>query len=361
MAAEGIKIRFVPEYFRSQRQIIIETEQLIADKKDLNQTNFSQISTDLGHSQSDLKQKYGQYLGDEIGEGPGEQFGLADGYHGGKSHDAGEAQAQNSGIEHDAETEHHQKTTHNHDVENTASDDQTDLSGAAQLIQQFTHNHGTIEIGPMSARDPKSWMKMAVNEMWQAELHLMLSAPEKALPYEYEAYNYLKKAQQAERIYAKRLGFEPPPVTEERRLTGELSKILNNDLSFVVQRDNNADSRLIEKAYQIIKDNQYRLADKPLSKHQLVTFSSLSTYLLALAEERPVLIKYASIAEQIALTKSLLLKQCEQCISNLKDKLWQLFPKPISSPATLSNYHGLSDQIELEYIQALQGLGENND
>lgn len=381
MAAEGIKIGFIPEFFRSQRQIIIETEQLIADRKDLEQTIFEQTSTDLGHSQSDLKQKYGQYLGDEFGEGPGEQHGLADGYHGGESHDAGEASntsdEEHQQAEHGAESAADEHQSEQHSTDESAGSGQTDLSGASQLIEQFAHNHGTTEVGPLSNRDPKSWMKMAVNEMWQAELHLMLSEPKQALPFEYKAYNYLKKAQQAERIYAKRLGFEPPPVTEERRLTGELQAILNSDLSLVDQPDTGTDQQLFENAYRMLKSkaktnpkiqtnsknqaNSKILSQAPLSEKQSALFSNLSERLLELANNRPILVKYATIAERIASIQSLDLKKCEQCISQLKNKLWQLLPASISLPQAQHLSNGLSSELEMEYLRALQEITINPD
>lgn len=364
MAAEGIKIGFVPEYFRSQRQIIIETEQLIADRSDLEQGVFEKTSIDLGHSQSDLKQKYGQYLGDEFGEGPGEQFGLADGYHGGEAHDAGEATTANSteSLESEQATEprDHQHEEEQLGAEESAIKGSTDLSGASQLIQKFAHNHGSTEVGPLSNRDPKSWMKMAVNEMWQAELHLMLSEPKLALPFEYKAYSYLKKAQQAERIYAKRLGFEPPPVTEDRRLSGELQAILNSDLSLVDELDPSIDKRLFETVYRMLKSKEMNAKRVSLTEKQTALISKLSQRLLVLAENRAILVKYATIAERIASSQSLVLKKCDGCVLRLKNKLWQLLPASISLPHPGHQFHGLSPELEMEYLRALQILDTNS-
>jgi hypothetical protein len=66
---------------------------------------------------------------------------------------------------------------------------------------------------------------MALEQMWQSELHLRLYEPEKALPFENKALAYLKEAQQKARVYVKKTGFDPPPIKEkEKRLTGELTK-----------------------------------------------------------------------------------------------------------------------------------------
>lgn len=373
LALEGILIRFVPEYFRSQRQIIIETEQLIADGKDFDRDKFEEISTDLGRSQSDLKQKYGQYLGDEFGEGQGAQLGLADGYHGGETMSSGEASAgldqadqkndrdSHSGEEH-SEDHHLEQDRHSqnnqlgdsehghqhHDDDNSASND---LSGAQQLIDQFGHKHSSIEVAPLSSKDPKSWMKMAVNEMWQAELHLMMSEPVKALPYEYQAYKYLKLARQAERVYAKRLGFEPPPVSEERRLTGELKAILEYDLVQVDSTDSDSDSELFRTTYQMLNKLE-ALSEPVLTEEQQSTLSNTSQRLLALSEKRPVLVKYAAISEKLALAKTLELKNCGSCASDLKAKLWQLIPTPLSRPMRANKRSNISDGLRKHFIEA---------
>ena len=59
--------------------------------------------------------------------------------------------------------------------------------------------------------------------MWQAELHLRQAEPAKALPFEYRALAFIKKVQQAERIYLARVGPELPPIDESRRLSGDRS------------------------------------------------------------------------------------------------------------------------------------------
>lgn len=366
LALEGIQIKFIPEYFRSQRQIIIETEQLIADDKDISRDKFDELSTELGNSQSDLKQKYGQYLGDEFGEGQGAQLGLADGYHGGETMSSGEASA---GLDHDNEDdlkeehneeEHHnnqtlddiaEQQTHNHQHNENNEDNSNDLSGARQLIDQFGHNHSSVEVAPLSRKDPKSWMKMAVNEMWKAELHLMMSEPSKALPYEYKAYKYLKLARQAERVYAKRLGFEPPPVSEERRLTGELKAILEYDLSKVIAVDSDSDSELFSSAIQLL--SQRDLENRSfLTEKQQITLSSVSQKLLKLSEQRPTLIKYAAMAEKLALSKNLGLDNCENCVSELEAKLWQLIPPPLSRPSLKKNPSRFNDKVRMRFIEA---------
>ena len=392
-AAEGIQIRFIPEYFRSQRQIIIETEQLIADKADLNKTSFDDKSRDLGHSQSDLKEKYGQYLGDEFGEGPGEQFGLADGYHGGEDVAHGEAGAgldhsnhdhsenkhpqrdsfwhlnlENEGIEEksleekgfvknslDQQTgEPKQNVGHNHaapEVGHLHEEmvDESDKSGASELIARFAHNHGSAEVGPLSNRDPKTWMKLAVHQMWQAELYLMLSEPEKALPFEYKAYDYLKLARQADKIYVKRLGFEPPPVKEDRRLTGELDKILTYSLSVTDKREASIQNDIVQNGFTALN----QVADKKqLSKDNADALRALSGLMLELSETRPALVRYAATIENVLSLGSTQLNNCKDCIAKLNQKLWQLISSPVNRPSSRNP----KDELDLETINSYQSL-----
>ncbi|MDC0603530.1 hypothetical protein OAP14_11025, partial [Aliiglaciecola sp.] len=225
IVSDGILIDFMPEYFKSQRQIIIETQQLIADKDILSEQEYEQTSRSLGHSQSDLKLKYGQYLGDEFDDGSGghqmekgpgvPDIHIHDGDHNDDDHDEddhdGQPAAGNLQPHNEAENGH---GGHDHG-EGTPSLNATDQdkSGYQQTITQYGHNHGDTDIGVMGTQSPKALMKRAIANMWDAELHLMLSTPEKALPFERQALIFLNQARKAERIYVKRLGFEPPPVT----------------------------------------------------------------------------------------------------------------------------------------------------
>lgn len=381
IGAEGIQIHFVPEYFRSQRQIIIETEQLIADRKELNQIEIDEKSRDLGHSQRDLKEKYGQYLGDEFGEGPGEHFGLADGYHGGEDIAAGEATAgMEEHDEHDDHDDHGEddhmsdddhadegySNSHDHgpEVGHFHEDmvDHSDKSGASQLIARFAHNHGSADIGPMSRRDPKSWMKKAVSIMWQAELHLMMSEPEKALPYEYEAYEYLKLAREADRVYVKRLGFEPPPVKESARLTGELKEILTYDLVVEEDLQEQSDSLMFKQAHQLL--TYWQPTKKLESAHQQL-LRDLATRLLDLSENRPALVSHAATIENILLNQKLQLTGCVDCVDNLRRKLWQLIPAAISEPQVRALNINRQNETYKKYLnrsqELTQKLGESNE
>ena len=160
----GLAIDLTPEYFRSQRQIIIDTERLLAERSRLTVAEFRARSENIGLDQHLLRLRYGEIVGDEVVEG---------------------------------ETD--PQATHEHDVEENAT----------RLAPQV-----------------KATLQAALAQMWDAELRLRTSEPQAALPFEYRALELLKEVQQSARAYVRRVGFEPPPLEPDRkRLTGDLSKI----------------------------------------------------------------------------------------------------------------------------------------
>jgi hypothetical protein len=208
----------MPEYFRSQRQIIIDTEKLIARRKKISAKEFNSTSNEIGFDQKVLRLRYGQFMGEEfetnIGggsmpEGDGSAGSLLEGFM--HKHDTEE--------EHAA---HAEEPKHDHDhAPSTESQDPL-----AALMEQYVHSHDDGEVNTFYEQSTRSLLKMALEQMWQSELHLRLYEPEKALPYENKALEYLKSAQQKARTYVKKSGFDPPPLKEkENRLTGELDKV----------------------------------------------------------------------------------------------------------------------------------------
>ena len=109
---------------------------------------------------------------------------------------------------------------------------------------------------------------MALEQMWQSELYLRLYEPEKALPYEKKALEYLKSVQQKSRVYVKRTGFDPPPIKEEeKRLTGELK-----DIDQLIQKQQSE----IDERMQPLASRVLGLLDKDqLSESEKLTIAEL--------------------------------------------------------------------------------------
>ncbi|HSJ68269.1 MAG TPA: hypothetical protein VK921_11360 [Anditalea sp.] len=213
-------IQVMPEYFRSQRQIIIDTEKLIAEKPKKPKKTFNETSNEIGFDQKLLRMRYGQYLGEEFESSAGGGNPMADG---------GENLLESFMHLHDQEGEHepggHDHLQHEHEHEHkTASPKEDD--GLSALMEQYLHNHDDGEVNTYYEESTRSLLKMALEQMWQSELHLRLFEPEKALPYQNKALEYLKTVQQKSRAYVKKTGFDPPPIrVEEKRLTGEFKDL----------------------------------------------------------------------------------------------------------------------------------------
>lgn len=210
-------MNILPEYFRSQRQIIIDTEKLIKKRNRIKTAVFNAESNEIGYDQKVLRLRYGQYLGEEfennIGAAP---------------HEAEDGDFMKGFVHaHDSEEQedHHEHEEHGHEHAHAAENPNTNQDPLAALMAEYVHSHDDAEINTFYEQSTRSLLKMALEQMWQAELHLRLYEPEKAIPFENKALTYLKEAQQKARVFVKKTGFDPPPIKEkEKRLTGELTK-----------------------------------------------------------------------------------------------------------------------------------------
>ena len=215
-AVEGtLGADLMPDYFRSQRQLIIDTEKLIAEKPVIETKEFNFRSNELGFDQKALRIKYGEFMGDESEGGPvvvteveaATEDPLAEYTH---DHDGSN--------EHNLVAEEHE----DHDHEDHGNEDD-----AEDPLEAYVHNHEDPEASTLFAQSLKSKLKQAMAEMWDAELYLRLFQPEKSLPYQYKALKLIQEIKNSARIYVHRIGFDPPPIKEDKRLTGDLKEIGN--------------------------------------------------------------------------------------------------------------------------------------
>jgi hypothetical protein len=174
--ASGIDIK--PEYFRSQRQIIIETEQLLKDRAVFSREAFNNKSNDLGIDQKLLRLRYGKFLGEET----------------------------------DTEIGGHDDAGHN---EQDADD----------IVDQYTHKHDNAEDATFFDAETKKQLKATLAEMWKAELQLRSLQPKDALPFEYKALRLLKDLQQKTRAYVSKTGIKTTPLDPKKRLSADLDGI----------------------------------------------------------------------------------------------------------------------------------------
>jgi uncharacterized protein DUF4175 len=190
----GLALSLAPEYFRSQRQIIIDTEKLLADQPRIDGETFRGRSNDLGIDQGLLRMRYGEFVGQED-----EEASIAEG-----------------------DTHHGREQPPPPPTAPPADDKRQQEKPSTE----YTHQHDTEENATLLSRTVKEKLKASLAEMWQAELRLRTYRPKEALPFEYRALGLLKEVQQDSRAYVQRVGFDPPPLEPERkRLTGTLTAI----------------------------------------------------------------------------------------------------------------------------------------
>lgn len=156
----GIALNVEPAYFRSQRQIILDTEALLRDIRLGQAGNVTRRSMDIGYEQHLLRVRYGALVGEE-----------------------------NEGAPSDPAEDDHVVTA-----------------------EDFRHNHDMAENATLLSAGVKTLLKRALSSMWEAEKQLRTGKPAAALPSEYAALESLEEIRRASRAYVKRIGFEPPAI-----------------------------------------------------------------------------------------------------------------------------------------------------
>lgn len=225
----GFGVDLLPEYFRSQRQIIIDTEQLLVDEPNISREEFNRRSENIGYDQNLLRKRYGEYLGqeDEMGGSTGGQIDIFEG----EDHDhAGEDPAET-----EADDEHvHEEEINESGLSNAQS------TAASIIPEEFFHDHGAAEMNTLFAQSPRAMLKEALDNMWNAEMYLRTRQPADALPFEYAALELLKAVQQANRQYTRKAGYTLPPIpVDENRLTGTYDDFADPDGSRQTDRPEN--------------------------------------------------------------------------------------------------------------------------
>lgn len=181
-------VNLVPEYFRSERQIIIDTEKLLKEQSTLPAATFKTRSNELGIDQKLLRLRYGQFLGEE-----------------------NETEIGGDHDDHDEHTEHKAEGEKFGDV--------------SAIMDKYAHKHDIAEDATFFEPEMKAQLKAVLTEMWNAELRLRTYKPQEALPYEYKALRLLKDLQQKSRAYVAKTTVKVSALKPEKRLSGELDKI----------------------------------------------------------------------------------------------------------------------------------------
>jgi hypothetical protein len=339
----GLGVDLMPDYFRSQRQIIIDSEKLLREKKNITKEVFNSRSNELAYDQKVLRLRYGEFLGEEFESGIGPQAALP------SEDDHEEDVTKKYGHVHDTENEHNlvedKKPAPAQDHHDHGGDDKDDP------VKAYTHAHDSEDEATFFAQSIRSKLKAAITVMWDAELHLRLYDPEKSLPYQYKALKLLKEISQDSRIYVHRTGFDPPPLKEEKRLTGDLTELKNATVEKSTSKP---------ETYPHIR-KAATLLEHMLHSGKVIVTPDIKNDLLKAGQELSVV----AIAQPGRYLKSLsLLKRLSEneieaaqqpaAIEALRAALWQVLPQEAASPQSRTRSVHALDERFLKSMEALK-------
>ena len=285
---DGPVQKVLPAYFRSQRQIIIDTEALIAARPTLAASAFEETSDTLGVDQKVLRLRYGQFLGEGF-----------------------ESAAERAPAEAAAATGADAPAESLKQIPGEAEAPEASRNGLGQaedVLHEFGHAHDIDEAATLLDPETRRLLKRALDEMWQAELNLRQAKPVDALPYEYKALDYIKQVQQAERIYLQRAGLELPQADLSRRLTGERKDLSDRSIVLPTAAADGSPVPAIVAA---------------LDAGTRPDLSTLSAWLAAHPDATPDALGVLAAADQVQREPD-----CGRCRADLKARLWPLLPVP---------------------------------
>lgn len=252
-------VQRMPQYFRSQRQLIIDTEQLLADRSSLSEDQFRIRSENLGIDQKLLRLRYGQFLGES--------------FESSAEYAPREAQAMEwaatlrgpdrDEVRREAAIRRAAEEAHDHES-STPFRRQGHVPPPAEMLAPLTHVHDNPEAATLFNEQVKSSLRAVLAAMWEAEGHLRVARPDAALPSENRALEILKALQQADRISVRRVGFDPPPIKiDERRLKGDLEKIPESAVGTITVPGRDENTLALRQAIASLSDPR---AEPPASE-----------------------------------------------------------------------------------------------
>ena len=318
---EGMVRKVMPAYFRSQRQIIIDAEALLKEKRRLDATEYLRRSDAIGVDQRILRLRYGQFLGEEA-EGEPKPPPTSD--------DVAAVTESATEDEHDHANE---PATDDHAHDNAAATTST-FGQEGAVLEEYGHTHDHAEAATLLDPETRATLKLALDAMWQSEGHLRQGHPDLALPYAYTALKHIKQVQQASRIYLARVGPELPPIDESRRMSGDRAGIARRGDALVAATA--ADPALLQ-LWQALDDARARSDD--------IDFAALDRWLRA--NESRVADPLSLIAAIDALRAE---PSCAPCRSELRAQLWPLLSRP---PAAVPRRDD-GDAAGRRYLDALR-------
>lgn len=191
----GVRVA-LPAYLTSQRQVIIDAEALLRDRRRITPEAFRTRALRIGDDQAALRMRYGNFLG-------------------------GETEGASSAMPTSDEEAHSADDGHDHATPAA----QPVVGRAEDVLGTFGHAHDEGEAATLFDPATRAKLTAAVDQMWQSEGALKAAEPAKALPFANRALVLLKQVQQATRVFLAKVGSELPPIDPARRMTGKRDDI----------------------------------------------------------------------------------------------------------------------------------------
>ncbi|MEE6231305.1 hypothetical protein V2H87_23220, partial [Stenotrophomonas maltophilia] len=324
---EGRIKKTLPAYFRSQRQIIIDAEALIRQRRSLAAEDFVKRSDAIGVDQRILRLRYGQFLGEES-EGAPKPPPTSDL----PTSDAPTADGHDDDHEHDHGAQAGAQDDHGHDHGSTANADIPPVFGSeTDVLSEYGHAHDHAEATTLLDPQTRATLKAALDQMWSAEGELRQGRPEQALPFAYKALGFIKQVQQAERIYLARVGPELPPIDESRRLGGDRAGLASRELPLAARTP--PDPAIVEAWQRLGDDNGAPDLD------------ALAAWQQRNAAYLPDALDLAAAIEQLRIEPD-----CGDCRQRLRAQLWRALQRPL--PQTMRR--SAADAMGQRYLDALE-------
>ncbi|HHA2785068.1 TPA: hypothetical protein ACOEPM_000087 [Stenotrophomonas maltophilia] len=324
---EGRIKKTLPAYFRSQRQIIIDVEALIRQRRSLAAEDFVKRSDAIGVDQRILRLRYGQFLGEES-EGAAKPPPTSDL----PTSDAPTADGHNDDHGHDHGAQAGAQDDHGHDHGSTANADIPPVFGSeTDVLSEYGHTHDHAEATTLLDPQTRATLKAALDQMWSAEGELRQGRPEQALPFAYKALGFIKQVQQAERIYLARVGPELPPIDESRRLGGDRAGLASRELPLAARTP--PDPAIVEAWQRLGDDNGAPDLD------------ALAAWQQRNAAYLPDALDLAAAIEQLRIEPD-----CGDCRQRLRAQLWRALQRPLPQAMRRS----AADVMGQRYLDALE-------
>jgi hypothetical protein len=315
--------KVLPAYFRSQRQIIIDAEALLKQRRKLDAERYLERSDGIGVDQRILRLRYGQFLGEETDGGPKPP----------PTNDAQDEAAHQDDATAAADAHGHA---------DAATPAATPAFGQeSAVLEEYGHTHDHAEAATLLDPETRATLKAALDQMWQSELNLRQGHPERALPHAYRALRFIKQVQQATRIYLARVGPELPPIDESRRLGGDRAGLSRRDDPLVAAT---APDPTLAGLWRALDD----VPPGERAQAPAVDFTALERWLRD---------NQARLADPLAFVAAIEALRadpdCVPCRRDLRALLWPLLPRPAATVPRRDD----GDAAGRRYLDALRQEG----